>query len=55
MQNSRPPGAGDTPSGSRIALTGVGILLLVLGATVTNGWPFMIGGFLLLIASSQVR
>jgi hypothetical protein len=53
MRDPRPPGAGNTPSGRRVALTAAGVLLLVVGLTVTNGWPFMIGGFLLLIGGSQ--
>jgi hypothetical protein len=45
----------DGQPGRRLALTGAGVLLLVIGAFIKDGWPFMIGGFLLLIVSSRTH
>lgn len=53
MASSQPPEADESHSGRRLALNGAGVLLIVLGLFVRDGWPFMIGGFLLLIAGNR--
>ena len=53
MPEQQPPDASDRPSGRRIALAAAGVLLVVVGVAVANGWPFTIGGFVLLIGSTQ--
>jgi hypothetical protein len=51
--SSRPPQVDGVQTGRRLALNGAGVLLLVIGVFLKDGWPFMIGGFLLLIAGNR--
>jgi hypothetical protein len=40
---------------ARLALTLVGVLLISVGLLVTAGWPFVVGGLILLLAAARVR
>jgi hypothetical protein len=49
----QPPQVDEGQTGRRLALNGAGVLLLVTGILLKDGWPFMVGGFLLLIAGNR--
>jgi hypothetical protein len=34
---------------------GAGALLVALGIFVSGGWPFLVGGFVLLVAAASLR
>jgi hypothetical protein len=36
-------------------LTGAGALLVAVGIFVSSGWPFVLGGFILLAAAASSR
>ena len=36
-------------------LTGAGALLVAVGVFVPSGWPFVLGGFILLVAAASSR
>jgi hypothetical protein len=40
---------------ARLALTLVGVLLISVGLLVTAGWPFVVGGLILLLAAARAR
>jgi len=40
---------------ARLALTLAGVLLISLGLLITAGWPFVVGGLILLLAAARVR
>lgn len=43
------------PSQRTAAFTGAGVLLVAIGLFVNGGWPFVIGGFVLLVAAAGSR
>jgi hypothetical protein len=40
---------------ARLALTLAGVLLIDVGLFLTAGWPFVVGGFVLLLAAARTR
>jgi hypothetical protein len=40
---------------TRLALTLAGVLLISVGLFVTAGWPFVVGGFVLLLVAVRTR
>ncbi len=52
MKPAPPPG----PVGVRqAAFTSAGVVLVVAGLYLANGWPLLLGGFLLLLAAVASR
>jgi hypothetical protein len=40
---------------ARLAQALAGVLLISVGLLVTAGWPFVVGGLILLLAAARVR
>jgi hypothetical protein len=40
---------------ARLALTLAGVLLISVGLLIAAGWPFVVGGFILLLAAVRTR
>lgn len=40
---------------ARLALSTFGVLLLAVGLFVRAGWPFALGGLILLVAAARTR
>lgn len=43
------------PRYARLALTLAGVLLISVGLFVTSGWPFVVGGLILILAAAGTR